>query len=79
MDDFICRHQSKWMGRVAMDGHTLGVLALLDLPMVIKSRNMLTTYDDVAVNNTCAINPADIQLLLGIVERLSNNVRGVIL
>jgi len=69
-DKFIQRHQHRWMDRVAMDGYTLGVFMVLDLPTVIEDLHLLSTYHEFAVNNTCAVNAPDIDLLYGIVKRL---------
>ena len=69
-DAFVKRHQHRWMKRVALDGSTLGVLLVLDLPTIIEERHLLSTYHEFAVNNTCAVNSSDMELLLSMAEKL---------
>jgi len=70
MDKFIQRHQHRWMKRVTVDGYTLGVFMMWDLPTVIQKLHLFSTYHEFAVNNTCAVNSPDIKLLYGITEKL---------
>lgn len=70
VDFFISRYKHHWQR--TKDSRFLGVIVDFFTPAVIKSENLITTCMQMAVNNSCALNSFDYQLLFKVARRMAN-------
>lgn len=66
---FIERYKSYW-GSSSLDKRTLGVVIILDVPGIIKSKNQLITCHEVTLNNCISTNSPDYKLLDHIANKI---------
>ena len=70
VDFFISRYKHHWQR--TKDLRSIGVIVDFFTPGVIKSENLITTCIQMAVNNSCAPNTLDYELLFKVSRRMAN-------
>lgn len=70
VDFFISRYKHHWQR--TKDSRFIGVVVDFFTPAVIKSENLITTCMQMGVNNSCAPNTLDYELLFKVSRRMAN-------